>query len=306
VPFFHEKLEHLERKKFDMRIFFLVTYEPKTEDMGASGVPWLRAYLHQDGVCRFSTADYDIDDLSEENRRAHLTNNALNKDAANYKPGSNLISMQASSSDSTHRPMTSVPSLQDLERLMPKGWSLKSHFYPYVQRHICSALACHVASGLLPRKGFQLFGIDLMFVKPEDPREAYPSIYLLEVNLRPKLDIPDQVSVQFKNEVKAIVDDVIECVEKHHATAPPPEGAKPAKRTMAEIMSEFDRNKGAAGKREVMQQASDQGPTPVVPGQGGSGGRENRFLEVDFTEHFYARISSELPTTCHWGSSKSS
>ena len=46
------------------------------------------------------------------------------------------------------------------------------------------------------------------------------SLSLSEVNLRPKLDIPDEVSVDFKNAVKSIVDDVIECVEQHHHTAP--------------------------------------------------------------------------------------
>ena len=56
-------------------MFLLVTYEPReisvvTDD---EPVPWCKAYLHKDGVCRFSTADYDAEDLSEENRRAHLT-----------------------------------------------------------------------------------------------------------------------------------------------------------------------------------------------------------------------------------------
>ena len=111
---------------------------------------------------------------------------------------------------------------------------------------MCTALAAHVAGGELPRRGFQLFGIDLMLVQPEDPRDQ-PHIYLLEacpshalpppachcypphvrlreVNLRPKLDIPDEVSVKFQRDVKAIVDDVIMCIEEHHDT-----GAKDSK-----------------------------------------------------------------------------
>jgi len=209
TAFRREKMPFLRSKKFDMRMFLLVTYEPPPEDRGrrtgGDGVPWLKAYLHKDGICRFSTADYDVEDLSEENRRAHLTNNAINKDAPDYNPSNNLVS------------------LQDLERLMPKGWTLEEDFYPYVEEQVCTALAAHVAGGELPRRGFQLFGIDLMLVQPEDPRDQ-PHIYLLEVNLRPKLDIPDEVSVKFQRDVKAIVDDVIMCIEEHHDT-----GAKDSK-----------------------------------------------------------------------------
>lgn len=149
-----------------LRIFVLVTYETPKDDMlrgRGTDVPWLRTYLHKDGVCRFSTANYDVNDLSEENRRAHLTNNALNKDAKGYKASNNLIS------------------LQDLERLMPQGWSLETDFYPYVKENICRALGSYVAGGTLPRRGFQLFGIDLMFVKSDDPKKKFPEVYLLEV-----------------------------------------------------------------------------------------------------------------------------
>ena len=98
---------------------------------------------------------------------------------------------------------------------MPRGWELEKDFYPYVREQICSPLAAHVATGELTRRGFQLFGIDLMFVQPDDPSDD-PAIYLLEVNLRPKLDIPDSVSVEFQSAVKAIIDDVILCIEDHH------------------------------------------------------------------------------------------
>jgi len=191
-PTFHaEKLIHLRNKKFDMRIFFLVTYTPATEEQPSV----VKAFLHKDGVCRFSTADYDVDDVSQDNKRAHLTNNALNKDAGNYDANTNLIS------------------LQDLERLMPSGWSLERNFYPYVNTQICHGLASHVAEGQLPRRGFQLFGIDLMCVKTE---ARFPEIFLLELNLRPKLKIPDEVSIEFQKSVKDIVDHVICCIEYHH------------------------------------------------------------------------------------------
>ena len=98
---------------------------------------------------------------------------------------------------------------------MPRGWELETDFYPYVKEQICSPLAAHIATGELTRRGFQLFGIDLMFVQPDDPTDD-PAIYLLEVNLRPKLDIPDSVSVEFQSAVKAIIDDVIVCIEEHH------------------------------------------------------------------------------------------
>jgi len=210
--FMREKLQHLRSKKFDMRMFLLMTYEPRSKALGTSrqreegndtAIPWLKAYLHKDGICRFSTADYDLEDLSEENRRAHLTNNAINKCAEGYNASNNLIS------------------LQDLERLMPRGWNLEDDFYPFVKDRICKALALHIAGGQLRRRGFQMFGIDLMLVQPEDSRNA-PEIYLLEVNLRPKIDIPDEVSVAFQKAVKAIIDDVIMCIDRHHRIAAKP------------------------------------------------------------------------------------
>ena len=53
----------------ECKLLFLNMPQAVTQHVRVSHVPG----RHQEGICRFSTADYDPDDLSEENRRAHLT-----------------------------------------------------------------------------------------------------------------------------------------------------------------------------------------------------------------------------------------
>ena len=111
-------------------------------------------------------------DFSEEMRRAHLTNNALNKKDKTYKASApdhaytrhctptlfnhihslgqasnNLISLQDLERRIDSGCMTPSLILTLIWRLMPVGWSLATHFYPYVGDHICRAIASHVAGG---------------------------------------------------------------------------------------------------------------------------------------------------------------
>lgn len=58
----------IKNKKFDMRIYVLVTsYNP------------LRIYMYDEGLARFATEDYSNDPNILKNKFVHLTNFSINK-----------------------------------------------------------------------------------------------------------------------------------------------------------------------------------------------------------------------------------
>lgn len=62
--------------KFDLRIYVAI-----------SSVHPLRLYVYEDGLARFATEPYRIDQV-KGNRFVHLTNYAVNKENPNFKPNS--------------------------------------------------------------------------------------------------------------------------------------------------------------------------------------------------------------------------
>ena len=62
----------IHRRKFDFRVFALVTSINKT----------LKGYFYEDGYIRTSSLEFDLNDLS--NKFIHLTNDAIQKNAEDF------------------------------------------------------------------------------------------------------------------------------------------------------------------------------------------------------------------------------
>jgi hypothetical protein len=74
VQIYIEKPYLMEKMKFDLRLYVLVT-----------GTNPLRVYLSKEGLARLSTKMYDeVDDENIEDMMMHLTNYAINKNSNKF------------------------------------------------------------------------------------------------------------------------------------------------------------------------------------------------------------------------------
>ncbi|GMH62764.1 hypothetical protein TrRE_jg1675 [Triparma retinervis] len=155
-------------KKFDLRIYVLVTsFDP------------LRAYVFQEGLCRFSTHNYSMKKLNS--RFAHLTNYSVNKKSKHFvAPTSDNNSdmegskwsltalwrylMQAEGKGTVKRCQNEVKRLITKTLIAAEG-----EIAPLVHRHLKSPGCC-----------YELFGFDVFLDKALRP-------WLIEVNISPSL-----------------------------------------------------------------------------------------------------------------------
>lgn len=172
--------------KFDLRVYALVT----------SFYP-LRVYVYDDGLVRFASEPYSLDDDALSNLFIHVTNYCINKLNQSYKPNDSV------SSRTGHKwslntlwkylrenyPGVNVDNLweQILEIVIKTLISVQDSIDTLVTRHLKT-----------PYNGYELLGFDIMLDSNFKP-------WLLEVNISPslksesKLDIAVKVSQFAKN-----------------------------------------------------------------------------------------------------------
>ena len=81
VQFYIAKPVRMEKMKFDLRLYVLVT-----------GINPLRIYLSKEGLTRLSTKTYEeVDDKNLEDMMMHLTNYSINKNSLKFQQNRNAI-----------------------------------------------------------------------------------------------------------------------------------------------------------------------------------------------------------------------
>lgn len=68
------------RRKFDIRVFALLTYNANFEKMEGS----LRGWFYEEGYIRTSCKEYNLSTGGADNTFMHLTNDAVQKQSADY------------------------------------------------------------------------------------------------------------------------------------------------------------------------------------------------------------------------------
>ena len=158
----------INKKKFDLRIYVLVTsFDP------------LKVYIFQEGLCRFSSADYNLRKLNS--RYSHLTNYSINKKSKNFVEPTvdNNSDMEGSKWSLTalwrylihaEGKAAVLKCQREVKRLMVKTLiAAEGEIAPLVHRHIKNPGSC-----------YELFGFDVFLDKKLKP-------WLIEVNISPSL-----------------------------------------------------------------------------------------------------------------------
>jgi hypothetical protein len=148
--------------KFDLRFYVAVM----------SLTP-LRIYVHENGLVRLATEQYNVNAGDLGNQSAHLTNFSINKNNPAFKATEDLAQ------DGTGNKWTHAPFWE---------WLGRNRFDPNdIRRKIEDALVTTIIASrevllaqVTHRHSFEVFGFDVML-------DSIGSIYILEVNVTPAL-----------------------------------------------------------------------------------------------------------------------
>jgi tubulin polyglutamylase TTLL6/13 len=170
--------------KFDLRIYVLV-----------AGCDPLRVFIHEEGLARFATEQYqEPDRLNKDNRFMHLTNYAINKNNTNF-----VQNDDEGSSNSHKRSLSSV--LKDLEMQGKDSAGLWDDIcdliiktlltaQPFLANTYKSAQSHDYFNGMC----FEVLGFDVLVDSDLRP-------WLLEVNFTPSFTTDSQLDHRVKHSV---------------------------------------------------------------------------------------------------------
>ncbi|GIQ80050.1 tubulin-tyrosine ligase/Tubulin polyglutamylase [Kipferlia bialata] len=193
----------LETKKFDIRVYLLVTsWDP------------LVMYLHEDGLVRLATRPYshgDMHNVSREKLCSHLTNYSINKRSSLYKQPTNEDDTTGSkrslrslwehlgrthtTSDIAHL-QKRIDSLliKTLVSCEPRVARYTTSRYSY--KHSASSGSPYVSSSRVGAACFEIYGVDILIDDALNP-------YLLEVNFCPSFATDSPLDMAVKSRVVA-------------------------------------------------------------------------------------------------------
>lgn len=164
--------------KFDLRIYVLIT-----------SINPLRIYVYQEGLVRFATIKYDINDIiSKNNRFIHLTNYSVNKMNENFIAPENETdgtgskwSLSAFKNYLQSQNINSDIIFDRIDEILVKSiLSIESTICPAFETNVPYRNNC-----------FELLGFDILL-------DSHLRPWLLEVNLSPSLNIDSPLDLKIK------------------------------------------------------------------------------------------------------------
>ena len=180
----------INRKKFDLRIYAFVT----------SIIP-LRIYRFKEGLTRFSANKYNLD---VNDRCAHLTNYAVNKNNKNYIQNDSPFEVDYNSSKWT---LTSLK--QYLEEnginsdlIFEKIDDIIIKTFISCENNLVNAISKYCS---YQENCFELYGFDILI-------DEHLNCWLMEVNLSPNLHFDAAIDLKIKGEMIAEIFDLIRIV----------------------------------------------------------------------------------------------
>ena len=200
MSFYIDRPLLINNKKFDMRVYVLVTsYNP------------LRCYMYQEGLARFATEEYTNDPNILRNKFVHLTNFSINKrNLKNYVKNDGKTSSAAGTEhdadEDPEQESSSKWSLRFLRKYMTKKFSKEKCFQLFegckdvivktlisVEPNIVQDLN---KCGNRQKCCFEVYGFDIMFDEDLKP-------WVLEVNCLPSLSSSSMFDKQVKTQLIA-------------------------------------------------------------------------------------------------------
>ena len=180
----------INNKKFDLRIYAFVT----------SIVP-LRIYRFKEGLTRFSANNYNLD---VNDRCAHLTNYAVNKNNKNYVQNESPFDVDYNSSKWTLTSLQQYLEEHNInsELIFSKIDDIIIKTFISSENNLINAISKYCA---YQENCFELYGFDILL-------DENLNCWLMEVNLSPNLHFDAAIDLKIKGEMIAEIFDLIRIV----------------------------------------------------------------------------------------------
>ena len=180
----------INKKKFDLRIYAFVT----------SIIP-LRIYRFKEGLTRFSANKYNLD---INDRCAHLTNYAVNKNNKNYIQNESPFEVNYNSSKWTLTSLKQYLEENNInsELIFSKIDDIIIKTFISCENNLVNAISKYCA---YQENCFELYGFDILI-------DENLNCWLMEVNLSPNLHFDAVIDLKIKGEMLAEIFDLIRIV----------------------------------------------------------------------------------------------
>ena len=185
----------INNKKYDLRLYLLVTgYTP------------LKIYLFDEGLTRFASEEYSLNQDNMSNRYIHLTNYSINKSSEKYQKNNDYGEEEGNKWSLSTLRKHFKNNNEDFEKVWFKIKDIMIKTILSVTDDAIPLIkSFHFSSSTL----FELYGVDILLDQKLNP-------CLMEVNLNPSLNCDSEIDLKIKSKLLTDIFNIIGVVPFSH------------------------------------------------------------------------------------------
>ena len=185
----------INRKKYDLRLYVLITgYTP------------LKIYLFEDGLTRFCSEEYNLDESKLNDKYIHLTNYSINKNNENFEKN-----------DDTEKEEGNKWSIFTYKKYLKEKKIDFNKIWKKIKDIVIKTILSITDSGIPIIKDFNLSSVNLFEIYGFDILlDDYLNPWLMEVNLNPSLNCDSNLDLKIKSRVLTDIFNIIGAIPFSH------------------------------------------------------------------------------------------
>ena len=182
-------------KKYDLRLYVLIT-----------GYCPLKIYLFEDGLTRFCSEDYNLDQSKLSDKYIHLTNYSINKNNENFEKN-----------DDTEKEEGNKWSIFTYKKYLKEKKIDFNKIWKKIKDIVIKTILSITDSGIPIIKDFNLSSVNLFEIYGFDILlDDYLNPWLMEVNLNPSLNCDSNLDLKIKSRVLTDIFNIIGAIPFSH------------------------------------------------------------------------------------------
>ena len=185
----------INRKKYDLRLYVLITgYTP------------LKIYLFEDGLTRFCSEEYNLDESKLNDKYIHLTNYSINKNNENFEKN-----------DDTEKEEGNKWSILAFKKYLKEKKIDFNKLWKKIKDIIIKTILSITDEGIPIIKLFNLSSVNLFEIYGFDILlDSFLNPWLMEVNLNPSLNCDSELDLKIKSKVLTDIFNIIGIIPFSH------------------------------------------------------------------------------------------
>ena len=185
----------INRKKYDLRLYVLITgYTP------------LKIYLFEDGLTRFCSEEYNLDESKLNDKYIHLTNYSINKNNENFEKN-----------DDTEKEEGNKWSIFTYKKFLKENKIDFNKIWKKIKDIVIKTILSITDSGIPIIKDFNLSSVNLFEIYGFDILlDSFLNPWLMEVNLNPSLNCDSELDLKIKSKVLTDIFNIIGIIPFSH------------------------------------------------------------------------------------------